>query len=135
MKRLPESERKIMMIIWQAEGPVTRSYIESRLAEERRVGATTILSFLSRLEEKGFVAVHKEGRNNIYTALIDEKEYLQKESGSILSKLYRNSLMGFISALSDGGNLTQEDLEELQEFLKRKRQELENEEKNKKKCE
>lgn len=125
MKRLPESEREIMMIIWQAGKPVTRGEIESRLGKERKLSPTTILSFLSRLEEKGFVAVCKEGKNNVYTALVGEKEYLQKESRSILSRFYRNSLTDFVSALSDGGNLTEQDVEELQEFLDRRRKDME----------
>ena len=69
MKRLPDSELELMMIIWDAGKPVTRTEIEERLPRERRLSATTILSFLSRLEEKGFVRVQKDGRSNVYEPL------------------------------------------------------------------
>ena len=72
MKRLPDSELEIMMIIWDMDKPVTRSEIEARLDRERKLSPTTILSFLSRLQEKGFLEVQKSGKNNVYIARIDK---------------------------------------------------------------
>lgn len=123
MKRLPDSELELMMIIWDADRPVTRSEIEEELPAERKLSATALLSFLSRLEEKGFVCVRKEGRSNVYEPLVRKKEYLQKESRSIWKRLYQNSVGNFITALGQGDDLTEQDLEELQEFLDRKRKE------------
>ena len=61
MKKLPESELELMMIIWQAGRAMTRPEIEAGLGEGRKLGATTILSFLSRLQEKGFLKVERRG--------------------------------------------------------------------------
>ena len=46
MKRLPDSELELMMIIWRAEEPVTRAEIEKELNEKRKLSPTAILSFL-----------------------------------------------------------------------------------------
>lgn len=121
MKRLPESELELMMIIWNANKPVTRGEIELELDEERKIGATTILSFLSRLEEKGFVQVTKSGKNNVYAPLIQEEDYLRRESSSILKRLYRNSITNFVSALVSDNNLSEQDIDELQKFLDEKK--------------
>lgn len=121
MKRLPESELELMMIIWHAGQSLSRMEIEEQLGAERKIGATTILSFLTRLEEKGFVRVTKAGRNNLYEALISEAEYLKSESGNLFKKLYRSSVRNFMNALYDGDNLSEHDLEELQAFLDEKR--------------
>ncbi len=59
MKRLPDSELEIMMIIWELDKPVTRAEIEEKMAPGRKLSPTTILSFLSRLQEKGFLAMEK----------------------------------------------------------------------------
>ena len=123
MKRLPDSELELMMIIWDAGKPVTRTEIEERLPRERRLSATTILSFLSRLEEKGFVRVQKDGRSNVYEPLIQKEAYLRAESRSIWTRLYQNSIGNFMAALGQGDDLTEQDLDELQEFLDRKRKE------------
>lgn len=118
MKRLPESELEIMMIIWRHDGPVNRMEIEESLHKD--VAAPTILSFLNRLEAKGFVSVEKIGKVNWYTPLVKEEEYLQKESKNILQKMYRNSVRNFMTALYDGNGLTAQDMEELREFLEEK---------------
>lgn len=117
MKRLPNSELELMMIIWKANKPVTRGEIEQELDEERKIGATTILSFLSRLVEKGFVKVTKSGKNNVYTPLIQEEDYLRRESSSILKLLYRNSITNFVSAFVSDNNLSKQDIEELQKII------------------
>ncbi len=119
MKRLPESELEIMMIIWRHEGPVNRMEIEEHLQKD--VAAPTVLSFLNRLEAKGFVSVEKIGKVNWYTPLVKEEEYLQKESKNIIQKMYRNSLKNFVAALYDGNGLSEEDMEELRKFLEEKR--------------
>ena len=121
MKRLPDSELEIMMIIWELDKPVTRMEIEKYLESDKKLSPTTILSFLSRLEEKGFVAVEKEGKNNVYISLVDREIYVQKESWNILKRLYKNSIKDFLTALFDSRELSDRELLELEEFVREKR--------------
>lgn len=123
MKRLPDSELEIMMIIWDLNKPVTRTEIEERLGEDRKLSPTTILSFLSRLQEKGFLKVEKSGKNNVYLVLVERDDYMQAESRNILKRLYQNSAKNFLAALYDGDSLTEEELEELEEYISEKRKE------------
>ena len=117
MKRLPDSELELMQIIWDAGQPVT----EYQLPVDRKLSATTILSFLSRLQDKGFVDVYREGKSNVYEAAVPKKAYLQEESRSIWKRLYQNSVGNFMTALGSGDELSDED--ELQDFLDRERRE------------
>lgn len=123
MKRLPDSELEIMMIIWDLNKPVTRFEIEQQLGEERKLSPTTILSFLSRLQEKGYLEVRKEGKNNVYFPLIDRGSYMQTESRNILKRLYQNSAKNFLAALYDGDSLSKEELKELEDYISEKRKE------------
>ncbi|MBD5503648.1 MAG: BlaI/MecI/CopY family transcriptional regulator [Lachnospiraceae bacterium] len=118
MKRLPESELEIMMIIWKYNRPVNRMEIEEHLKKD--VAAPTILSFLNRLEAKGFVSVEKIGKINWYTPLVKKEEYLQKESRNILRRMYQNSLKNFVTALYDGEGLSSQDIEDLKAFIEEK---------------
>ena len=115
MKRLPDSELEIMMIIWDMDKPVTRSEIEARLDRERKLSPTTVLSFLSRLQ------VQKSGKNNVYIARIDKSSYMQMESRSILKRLYQNSAKNFLAALYDGNSLSEDELRELEDYITVKR--------------
>ena len=124
MKRLPDSELELMMIIWELDKPVTRTEIEEKMASDRKLSPTTILSFLSRLQEKGFLAMEKEGKNNVYIALIDKEIYIQKESWNVLKRLYDNSPKKFLEALCENGNLADAELREMEEYIHKKRREL-----------
>ena len=123
MKRLPDSELEIMMIIWDLDKPVTRFEIEAQMDQDRRLSPTTVLSFLSRLQEKGFLAVQKSGKNNVYIALIDQEIYMQAESRIILKRIYMNSARNFIAALYDGDSLSDEEMKELEDYISEKRKE------------
>lgn len=116
-KTLPNSELELMMILWNSDQPMTRTEIEEKLPKKRKLSKTTVLSFLSRLEEKGFVQVKKEGRHNSYVPLVKEKDYLEQESGTILKKLYGNSVKKFVAALYDGNGLTRDQIDELKDYL------------------
>lgn len=121
MKRLSDSELELMMIIWELDKPVTRFEIEEHMDAERKLSPTTILSFLSRLQEKGFLDVQKSGKNNVYLALVDKESYMQAESRSILKRIYKNSAKNFIAALYDGNSLSDEELKELEDYISEKR--------------
>lgn len=123
MKRLPDSELEIMMIIWDYNKTVTRFEIEERMEKGKKLSPTTILSFLSRLQEKGFVEVRKSGKNNVYLALVEREDYRKVESRNVLKRLYQNSARNFLAALYDGESLSGEDLRELEEYISEKRRE------------
>lgn len=118
IKRLPESELEIMQIIWRETTPVSRLTIEHALQKIHPLAPTTILTLLTRLCEKGFLSLKKEGRSNLYEPLITEREYLAVESRSFLNRLFHGSVANFATALCDSG-IKKEELEELKELLEK----------------
>lgn len=115
MKKLPESELEIMMIIWDAEAGVTSDYIMERL--DKTWVKPTVLNFLSRLCERGFLSCAKEGRFNVYTPCVKKEAYLTSESRSFMEKLHQNSLASLLVSLYDGKKVSEQDLEQLRAFI------------------
>ena len=70
------------MTIWDADEKVTSDYIMDHL--DKTWQKTTVLNFLSRLCDRGFLSCHKEGRFNIYEVLVKKDNYLQKESKTLV---------------------------------------------------
>lgn len=120
---LPNSELEIMMAIWEAGEPVTRTYIEEKLAE-KKWAPTTILKFLSRLTEKGFLHCDPaaSGKKNLYTALVSEKDYLAFESGSVLGKFCGRSVKALVANLYENNTIDDSELDELQKFIESAKQ-------------
>lgn len=114
MKRLPDTELEVMKALW-AFGPDTpRSVLEDKLAPFGWA-ANTINTYLARLADKGFVAVRREGKSNLYTPLVGRDEYQAFDSRVVLDRLY-GSPRNFVAALAREG-MGQDELEELQALL------------------
>jgi BlaI family penicillinase repressor len=114
MKRLPDTELEVMKALW-ATGPDTpRATLEDRLSPFGWA-ANTINTYLSRLAEKGFVAVRRAGKSNLYTPLVTREEYLSFDSRAVLDRLY-GSPRNFVAALAREG-FVQGELEELRALL------------------
>ena len=111
--RLGDGELEVMQAIWEAKEPVSAGSILEKVKEKRTWGLSTLMTVLGRLIEKGYLSVDKTSGTNIYTPIISEKDYKNKEGRSFLEKVYGNSL----AALYDGGNIKNEELEELQRFI------------------
>lgn len=114
-KRLPDAELEIMQIVWRTGQPVTSGYVQEHAAQDWK--ATSVLTFLSRLCEKGFLRREKRGRQNLYTPLVAMDEYLQQESTQFLQRVHRGSFRNLVASLADAGALKEEDIAELREFL------------------
>lgn len=117
IRRLPDTELEVMQALWASDTPVLRTQLEERLTQTHPMATTTLLTLLSRLSEKGFVRVDKEGRKSLYAPLVTREDYLAAQSRSFIQKLCGGSLSTFASALCDSG-LSKEELEELRELLK-----------------
>ena len=79
---------------------------------------TTLLTVLTRLADKEFVKIEKEGRSSRYFPLITRESYLAGQSRRFLDQLCGGSLSAFAAALCDSG-LTREELDELRDLLER----------------
>lgn len=86
MKRLPDAELELMLMIWEADEPISRIEIDKRLQKGREVAPSTTLTLLSRLEERGFVRREKRGKLNYYSALVQKEPYLKETGRTMLEK-------------------------------------------------
>ena len=116
IRRLPDSELALMQIIWNKEPPVTRSDIEAALDGDHPLAPTTILTFLTRLRDKGFLNLERRGKVNYYTPLISRKTYLAQASRGVLDQLFGGSVAALATSLVDAG-VSREELEELRRML------------------
>ncbi len=115
MKRLPDAELEVMQAVWSLEAPVTAAAVQQKVPSDWK--ATSVLTFLSRLCDKGFLSCEKEGRQNLYTPCVAREDYLQRESRSFVERMCGGSVKNLVASLSDAGALTDRDLDELRAFL------------------
>lgn len=116
MRRLPDTELEVMLVLWGAQGEVPRSYFDQQL-KEKHWNINTINTYLSRLAEKGFLCCEKRGKMNFYRPVVSQEEYLAFESRSVLDRLYGSSVKRFVAALYQEKPANEAQIEELEELL------------------
>lgn len=118
IRRLPDGELEVMQAVWACEPPVSRTDINEILKDTHPMALTTLLTVLTRLSEKGFVRIQKEGRSAQYLPLVARKDYLAQQSRRFVQTVCGGSLPAFAAALCDSG-LTKEELAQLRDLLER----------------
>ncbi|MBP0972209.1 MAG: BlaI/MecI/CopY family transcriptional regulator [Oscillospiraceae bacterium] len=119
-KKLPDAEFEIMKAIWQSEPPVTSAMVTEclrRTLPHKEWKPQTILTMLTRLEQKGFLRSEKHGKEREYDVLIQQAEYLQIEASSFRQRFSGGRFTGLVKALCDTDDLTAADIAELQSWL------------------
>jgi predicted transcriptional regulator len=114
------AEFKIMRIIWQSGNEITVKILLNKLrAMGKSWKSSTVVTFLSRLVEKGMLTSAKDGRNNIYFAAVSEEELREEQTQSFLKKIYDGNAKELVAALLKQEKLTKDDIEELSIFWKK----------------
>jgi len=121
IKRLPDAEFEIMQVIWANEPPVTTSEIMKLLGNKKEWKIQSIVSFMLRLTERGFLRSEKHGKERTYFPLVNQEDYLRFETGNFMKQFHNNSFLSLVTAIYDNTALTDEDFNGLNELLKKKR--------------
>ena len=119
-KKLSDAELDVMLAVWQNRPPVLRSDLEEQL-KSHNWADTTVLTLLSKLVEKGYLSLERQGRRNLYTPLVSERDYRRWANRSFLGKMYQSSLRRMVASLVESSDLTDRDLQELEEFITEQR--------------
>lgn len=118
IRRLPDAEQEVMQAVWACQPPVARAEIEKILFKNHPMAMTTLLTLLTRLCEKGFITIEKNGRRSYYTPLVSQEDYLAAQSKNFIQKLCGGNLSVFANALCDSG-LTKDEIAQLRTLLER----------------
>ena len=116
IRRLPDAELMVMQAVWACLSPATSMEIETHLPADHPIAQTTLLTLLSRLAERGFLSVQKQGRSNVYSPTVTQHDYLSAQSRRFVDQLCGGSMSVFASALCSSG-LSKEELAQLRKLL------------------
>ncbi|MGL5753734.1 MAG: BlaI/MecI/CopY family transcriptional regulator [Paraclostridium sp.] len=119
MIKIPKTEHQVMKFIWsQKSSKVSSKEIGDYMLKECCWIKPTTAKVLSRLVEKDFLKSEKEGRNITYTVLVEEHEYVKFETNEFFDFVHNKSLKSIVSTLGEGDSISDEDIKELEEWIK-----------------
>jgi predicted transcriptional regulator len=86
VKVLGPLETEIMQILWEDERSTVKK-VHRRLAQQRDIAYTTVMTTMSRLSEKGVLTRHREGLAYVYSPAITEEDFVQMVVRQVLDGL------------------------------------------------
>ena len=116
------NEWHIMELLWQS--PKTLMELVAALTEEMGWSKSTITTMVRRMDEKGLICFHTEGRTKIFRPAVSREEVTAKATDSLLRKAYQGSIGLLVSAMAQRNTLSQDDIAELYAILKEAEEDL-----------
>lgn len=122
ISKIPQSELSVMKVIWARNEAISSKDVINELNKKIGWKRTTTLTLLSKLVQKDFLSAEKIKLYTYYTALISKKEYLDFETKYFFNNIHENSLKSLITALHDNNEITNDDLNDLEKWIKNQKE-------------
>ena len=119
MKKRPalaKSELEVARIVWDL-GRVTVRQVAEAMPEGRGLDFKTVQTYLRRLEAKGYVRVHREGRSNIYTSSVRHGTVVREVVDDFVDRLFDGRALPLVQHLIEDQGLTDAEIDQLQATL------------------
>jgi BlaI family penicillinase repressor len=121
---LTELESQVMNAVWTA-GPSSVEAVHEAVSRERSLKEVTIRTLLRRLEQKGYLRHHVEGRAFIYQATEPARSLAARAVRQILDRLCHGSVEELVSGMVEAKVLSRKELDSLAEVVRRRREGVE----------
>lgn len=113
---LSELQIAIMRALW-ARGDASVAEIADVLAAQRGLKYTTVATLLTRLEKRGVVAQHRDGRQLIYRALVSEPQVRRSMVADLVGSLFGGDARELVAHLVRESEIAPGDLERVRARL------------------
>lgn len=116
---LGDAELEVLKALWD-DGPGTVREVLERLTERGRdLAYTTVQTFLTRLEQKGFVKADKSEFAFKYAPRISREKISRSRLRSLVDQLYDGAPGPLVLQLLQSGKLTADEIDQLQKLIER----------------
>ncbi len=116
---LGAAELEVLRALWDLGPGTVREVLNHLHRRGRKPAYTTVLTFLTRLEQKGFVTSDKSNLAYVYKPRVTRNRVGRSRLKSLVSELYEGAAGPVVMHLVRSGRLTAEELAELQQLIEK----------------
>jgi len=117
---LTESEWTIIKAVWDSE-PCTAPDIREKLHQQTTWAYSTVRTLMDRMVVKGLLAAEKVRNLTIYRSAVTREQAQRGELFYALKHAFNGALTPMVQCLLDTGNLSADELTELESLIKAKK--------------
>ncbi|MDZ7607069.1 MAG: BlaI/MecI/CopY family transcriptional regulator [Cyclobacteriaceae bacterium] len=122
MKSLTRKEEEIMKILWDIKEGFVKDIIDQY--PDPKPHYNTISSIVRLLDEKGIVGHKAFGNTYLYFPVLKKEDYRKTFMKDAIREYFDNSYKQTVSMFIDEQHLSKDDLDELINLIKSKKEEL-----------
>jgi BlaI family penicillinase repressor len=119
LPELGDAELEVLKALWDAGPGTVRQVLQHLHDRGRKVAYTTVLTVLSRLEQKGYVASDKSGLAYIYKPKVSRQKVVGSRLKAVVEQLYDGAAAPLVLHLMESQRFTPEEIEQLQRLIKK----------------
>jgi predicted transcriptional regulator len=113
---ISDAESIVMEVLW-LRSPRTADEVIAELASAQDWQEPTIRTLLNRLLNKGAIAAQKDGRRYLYSAVLQREDWVNRQSRSLLNRLFEGRVAPLVAHFSEQGKLSKKDIAELKKLI------------------
>ena len=113
------AEMEVLKALWDAGPSTVREVLNHLHARGRRVAYTTVLTFLSRLEEKGLAVSNKSELAYVYRAKVSRDRVMKSRLRTLVNEMYDGAAGPLVLQLIRSERFSPEEINELQKLIDR----------------
>jgi BlaI family transcriptional regulator, penicillinase repressor len=101
-----DAQVEVLNVLWE-RGEATVGELWQAISAQRPVARNTVLTLVTRLEEKGWLRRHEEGNVLRYSAVVPKQTALRQIARRLVDTAFGGSAEGLIMTLLGGGDLSE----------------------------
>src|SRR5262245_10934556 len=114
---LGEAELQVLKALWDRGPSTVRDVMNHLHRHDRKVAYTTVLTFLTRLEQKGFVASDKSDLAYVYRAVLSREKVTRARLRNMVKQLYDGAAAPLVLQLMRSEKFSPEEIAALQKLI------------------
>jgi len=118
-QELGGAELEVVKVLWDRGPSTVREVLEHLHSRGRRVAYTTVLTVLSRLEQKAVVASDKSGQAYVYKAKVSREKVTASRLKTLVAQLYDGAATPLVLQLMQSEKFAPQEIAQLQELIDR----------------
>ncbi len=117
--KISPAEMEVLRLLWRLT-KATVNEVHAQLPIDRDVACCTVQTLLRRLESKGYVSHHKQGKAFVFTPEIQRDEVIKASVGDFVERLFGGDPIPLIQYLAEHESISEADIDRLRDIVKKK---------------
>jgi predicted transcriptional regulator len=112
-----DAELEVLKVLWAAGPQPVRDVVAALKKQRRRLAYNTVLTLLSRLRDKGYVAADRRDTAHLFRPVVTREELIGSSLAAIADRICDGTASPLVQALVRGQRFTPSEIAELRKML------------------